>query len=841
MFNNLKSKLIIPIIATFIIVVGIIVFVVSSEVNQIIDITATQQLLAANSAIEIYIETLEQQALMSASAIASSYDIINRIRSLNAMEESAVAAHMVEYLTIQKELSSIDAIVVIDANNYVLARSHIPDMYGDFVGGAPVSLALAGQRVTMFTPTPTVPLALTGIAPIWDGDEIIGGVAAMVDIGSPEHVDHIGEIFDADFAIFLGNATIISTLIHPETGVRAIGTPAQPPVEESVLNRGEPITIQLDIFGIVPFYAHYTPMFDLEGDIIGMFFVGISVEESRAIGVSLQFMLVVIGIVGVIIASIVAILLVTKVLKPLNTLGTIAREVSEGNINVNIDRNVTHDEIGALTLNVYSLVDSIRNLVNDINGLSHEFIEMGDIEYRIDTSKYQNSFKQLMEGTNAIVANMSEDMLPAIQAVNQIANGDFSTVAKDLPGKKIILPRAIRSISAKLNDIYKSVDNLAESALKGDFSTQIDQNQFEGSWRELANKLNSLMESVAKPLDDIEYSITAMSQGNFSEIEVNAPGTFGLLQETCNKVNKITGLYIEEIAQVLQFIAKGDLTISVKQDYIGSYAPIKSAINTILESLSKIISDVQAAVHQVAQGAEQISSSAMILADGAVKQNLAISELTSSISHIHEKATQASNDATTADESSAKIREHIQSGNDAVKSMDDIMGKIKSSSQDISKIVSVIEDVAFQTNLLALNASVEAARAGEHGRGFSVVADEVRSLASKSQNSTSETVKIIDEDTIHVNDGLKAANLVVSVFETIEGNVSEISGLISEITGISSEQLEAITNVNLRVTEIAGVVTDISATAEESASASQELSSQAELLRERVEFFKIRN
>ncbi|MCL1987803.1 MAG: methyl-accepting chemotaxis protein [Firmicutes bacterium] len=841
MFKSLRSKLIVPIVATFILIVGIIIVVVSYEVNRLIDMTASQQLIAATSSIDTYIEAMEQQALMSAVALSGSNEVITALQSFDAGEDpSVVAARLVSYLTAQKDLSLVDAIVIVDRNGIAVARSHVPDMYGDFGGGIPTMTALDGQQVTMFSPTPTVPLVIAGTSPITVNGEIIGGIASMINIGLQDHVDHISRSFGAEMAIFLGDTTIATTLIHPDTGERALNIAAQDFVVEAVLNRGENLFIQMDVFGIIPYYAYFQPFHNPQGEPMGMIFTGISVEISREMSSFLQMLVIVIGIVGIIIACIISVGVIAKVLQPIDKLAATVREVSVGNINVNTGGKISQDEVGKLTLDVYALIDTIKSLVVDIGKLSNEFVNLGDVEYRIDVCQYTNSFRALMEGANGIVNSMSEDLLPVIDALNKLANGDFSVNTPDLPGKKMILPLALRSITAKLNNIHENVNGLTESALKGDFSSQIDKSQFDGSWLELTSNLNELMDSVSNPLQDIEYSVTSMSQGNFSEIAVNAPGAFGVLQEKCNQVNKITGLYIAEIAQTLQHIANGDLTVSVKQDYIGSYEPIKTAIYTILESLNSTISDVQSAVNQVAQGAEQISTSATTLAEGAMRQNTAITELTTSISHIHEKATQANNDATTADKSSAKIREYIENGSNAVSSMNTIMSQIKVSSENIGKIVGVIEDVAFQTNLLALNASVEAARAGEHGKGFAVVADEVRTLASKSQNSTAETAKIIAEDASHVKEGTAAASEVVSVFETIENTVVEISGLITEITGISNEQLKAVTNVNQRVSDIAGVVTDVSATAEESAAASQELSAQADVLRKKVAFFKIK-
>jgi len=242
----------------------------------------------------------------------------------------------------------------------------------------------------------------------------------------------------------------------------------------------------------------------------------------------------------------------------------------------------------------------------------------------------------------------------------------------------------------------------------------------------------------------------------------------------------------------------------------------------------------------VAMGADQISNSAMNLAEGATRQTAAVEELSSSLTLIHEKANQASESATAANQSTIRSQQFAQQGGATIKSMSETMNKIKESSESISKIIDVITSIAFQTNLLALNASVEAARAGEHGKGFSVVADEVRILAGRSQQSASDTSGIIEEDTKNVEEGLKAAMEVVESFDTIVKNIGEISEVVSHIASISSEQLDSISTINASVSEITGVVTATSATAEESASASEELNSQAEMLRQKVAFFKLR-
>ena len=564
-------------------------------------------------------------------------------------------------------------------------------------------------------------------------------------------------------------------------------------------------------------------------------------ETGRLIAASVQRERIVISVLiaAASLAGIIfALLIIKSILKPINHLIYAAENIAKGNLNVNIDLSL-QDEIGRLSNGFYEVAKIINSFVDDLHKLSHEFVHEGDMAYRIDESKYDNAYKELIQRVNAIIDAQVNEILPVIEAVDKMAHGDFNIILKDLPGQKIILPQAIREIASKLEDLYEAVSGLAEQATNGSFKVHIDDSKFSGKWAVLAGKLNNLMDAVAEPLAGIEQNIAIMSQGDFSRLEGEYRGIFGVLQNACNAVNGITESYITEISQSLQAVAAGDLTVTLKEKYVGSYTPIKVAINTILSNLNSILSDVQSAIEQVAQGAEEISTSATHLAEGASKQTSAIEELSAAIMLIHEKATQASDDAAAANKSSRRIQVHISEGGEAVSSMESIMGNIKNSNESIDKIIDVISDIAFQTNLLALNASVEAARAGEHGKGFAVVADEVRSLASRSQQSTSETSKIIEEDTKNVNDGLKATGKVVAAFETIADNIGEISNLISEITEISSEQLESISGINASVSQITRVVTDTSATAEQSASASQQLSSQSEMLRRKIAYFKL--
>ncbi|MFO7801523.1 MAG: methyl-accepting chemotaxis protein [Desulfovermiculus sp.] len=247
----------------------------------------------------------------------------------------------------------------------------------------------------------------------------------------------------------------------------------------------------------------------------------------------------------------------------------------------------------------------------------------------------------------------------------------------------------------------------------------------------------------------------------------------------------------------------------------------------IATPVTRIVTGLKTSAEQTASASDQVSSSSQSLAEGSNEQASSLEETSSSLEEMSSQTKHTADNASQAEQAMASASQEVEGGVQAMDQMNEAIGKIKSGSEETSKIIKTIDDIAFQTNLLALNAAVEAARAGEAGKGFAVVAEEVRNLAQRSAEAAKNTSELIERSQANAEKGVEVTQDVSDRLHSIHESVSQVDTLVKEIAAAGKEQAQGIEQVNTAVSEMDKVVQQNASDSEETASAAQELSSQA--------------
>ncbi len=345
---------------------------------------------------------------------------------------------------------------------------------------------------------------------------------------------------------------------------------------------------------------------------------------------------------------------------------------------------------------------------------------------------------------------------------------------------------------------------------------------------------------LREPISQMREVSRKMAAGDFTmKVTYDGKDEFGDLANNFNQMSREVHGVINETSENLQLLANSDFNVNLSTEYPGEFEIIERSMKTIATQLSITMELISISSNAVDTAAQTMNTSSQALSDGSSEQAAAVEELKSTISTVLEQTNRNADNAQAANSTSDDIMQEMNSGAQQMNHLMDAMEEMGRTSDEISKIIKTIEDIAFQTNILALNAAVEAARAGTAGKGFAVVADEVRNLATKSSNAAAETSQLIENSIASVKNATHIAEGTSTTLNEIVSKTQNMTSAISDIAGASEIQAEAISQVSIGIDQIADVVQQNSAASQETAANSAELTGQADMLNTLISKFRL--
>ncbi|MDQ7073848.1 MAG: methyl-accepting chemotaxis protein [Gammaproteobacteria bacterium] len=472
----------------------------------------------------------------------------------------------------------------------------------------------------------------------------------------------------------------------------------------------------------------------------------------------------------------------------------------------------------------------------------HEVVEKADEGQRLKTALDN------MSGS-VMIADNQRNIIYMNKQVERLFNQAETDIRKDLPdfnsaqlkGASIDLfhkhPKHQEDLLAALKETYVTEIKLGGRSLQIVANPIIDDD---------GSRLGTSVEwmdrtAEIKTEDEVTSLIVAARSGDLGQ-RLALQGKEGFLLNLSEGVNSLMqGLEqaFADISQAMQSMSEGDLTKTIERDYEGVFDQVKRSINSSMVNFEEVVSKLRESSDMINTSALEISTGNNNLSARTEQQASSLQQTASSMEELTSTVRNNADNSQQANQLATGARQTAEHGGEVVSRAVQAMDAINTSSNKISEIIGVIDEIAFQTNLLALNASVEAARAGEQGRGFAVVATEVRNLAGRSATAAKEIKLLIQDSAEKVNVGATLVSESGETLNEIVHSVKKVGDIISEIAAASQQQSSGIEQVNRAVTNMDEVTQQNAALAEQTSAAAASLTEKAKQMEQMIQFFKV--
>ena len=451
-------------------------------------------------------------------------------------------------------------------------------------------------------------------------------------------------------------------------------------------------------------------------------------------------------------------------------------------------------------------------------------------------------------GTIYFLNRVAEDIAKAAEACRAVARGNFEARITDIRegGDLGEMMWGVNELM-DLTDAYVREATAAMGAVsRNDYYRRILPTGMLGSFGQSSETINLVLDGLAarqkeqKAIEaEVEDLVTAAAAGDFT-CRLSTEGKDGFmlrLSEGINRMAETVQTGVDEVVRVIAALSDGNLTYRMQGGYRGAFARVKDDSNAMTDRLNTTMRTIIHATTEVENGSAEISAASSDLAARTEQQAANLEKTASAMEELSATVRQNAENAQQANQLAIAARATADESGVVMKNTVEAMQTIESSSEKISDIVSMIDEIAFQTNLLALNAAVEAARAGDAGKGFAVVATEVRSLAQRTSQASREIKDLILASNQQVKQGVELVDDVGRKLGDIVVQVKKVTDIVSEIASASREQAIGLDDINQAMNHMDDMTQRNAALVEETSAAAVSLRHQAEELVKLVAFF----